>query len=79
MRKPHLKRSVPPILPPPQYLELPLVTNKQTFFLNFGPCKSFVLRYLVNDNDLGKNHYSKHGKNLDFYFSSKSFFFKYII
>ena len=60
MRKLHLKRSVPPILPPPQYLELPLVTNKQTFFLNFGPCKSFVLRYLVNDNDLGKNHYSKH-------------------
>ena len=79
MRKPHLKRSLPPILTPPQNLELPLFTNKQTIFLNFGTFKSFVLRYLVIDDDMGKNHYSKHGKTLDFYFLSKSFFFKYII
>ena len=78
MRKPHLKRSLPPILTPPQNLELPLFTNKQTIFLNFDTCKSFVLRYLVGDDDMGKNHYSTHRKNLDFHLLSKSFFFKYI-
>ena len=60
MRKPHLKRSLPPILTPPQNLELPLFTNKQTIFLNFDTCKSFVLRYLISDDDMGKNHYCKH-------------------
>ena len=79
MRKPHLKRSLPPILTPPQNLELPLFTNKQTVFLNFDTCKSFVLWYLVNDDHMGKNHYPKHWKTLDFLFSSKSYFFKYII
>ena len=60
MRKPHLKRSLPPILTPPQNLELPLFTNKQTIFLNFDTCKSFVVRYLVGDDDMEKNHYPKH-------------------
>ena len=46
MRKPHLKRSVPPILPPPQYLELPLVTNKQTFFFEFWPLQKFCTKIL---------------------------------
>ena len=41
-------------------LELPLLqTNKQTIFLNFDICKSFVLRYLVSDEDMGKNHNPK--------------------
>ena len=55
------------------------VTNKQTIFLNFDTWKSFVLRYLVSDDDMGENHYPKHWKNLDFIFLSKSYFLKYII
>ena len=61
MKKTHLKGPVPLILTPPQNLELPLLqTNKQTIFLNSDTCKSFVIRYLVSDEDMGKNLYPKH-------------------
>ena len=79
MRKPHLKGPVPPILTPPSKSWTTSVTNKQTIFLNFDTCKSFVLRYIAGDDDMGKNHYPKHWKNLDFHFLSKSYFFKYTI
>ena len=59
MRKPHLKGPVPPILTPPSKSWTTSVTNKQTIFLNFDICKSFVLRYLVSDEDMGKNHNPK--------------------
>ena len=60
MRKPHLKGPVPPILTPISKSWTTSVTNKQTIFMNFGACKSFVLRYLVGDVDMGRNHYPKH-------------------
>ena len=59
MRKPHLKGPVPPILTPPSKSGITSVTNKQTILLNFDTCKSFVLIYLVSDDDMVKNHYPK--------------------
>ena len=59
MRKPHLKGPVPPILTPPSKSWTISVTKKQTIFLNFDTGKSFVLRYLVSDEDMGKNHNPK--------------------
>jgi len=79
MRKPHLKGPVPLILIPPSKSWTTSVTNKQTIFLNFDTCKSFIPRYLVSGNGMGKNHYPKHWKNLDFNFLSESYFLKHII